>query len=295
MRKIKRGWLILKRLSCICATVLLALGFCLVHPAKEPDTDLSLLSLFLSGGASSAQAAEETYTNSIGMEFVLIPAGEFLMGSDKEKDPNAIDDEMPQHRVSISEPFYLGKFEVTQAQWVSVMENNPSWSKEPEDRNNPVDRVSWDDVQVFIARLNKQEGHNRYRLPTEAEWEYAARAGTTSAYSFGDDADSLARYAWYMGNSEGKTHPVGQKEPNAWGLYDMHGNVAEWVQDWYGEEYYSNSPSADPKGPSSGSSRVWRGGSWGHGARICRSAVHDDETPDYFDGNIGFRLALSPE
>jgi formylglycine-generating enzyme required for sulfatase activity len=252
---------------------------------------LSLLSLVLPEGAFSALVAEKTYTNSIGMEFVLIPAGSFTMGADKNFE-DASDDETPQHRVSISKPFYLGKYEVTQAQWTAVMGNNPSKFK---DRSNPVEQVSWNDVQAFIRRLNQQEGHNHYRLPTEAEWEYATRAGSTGAYSFGDDADSLGRYAWYSDNSGDKRYPVGQKEPNAWGLHDMHGNVWEWVQDWYGERYYSNSPGSDPKGPSSGSRRVERGGCWCGSAKFCRSAYRNRVTPDYRHGSLGFRLALSSE
>jgi formylglycine-generating enzyme required for sulfatase activity len=252
---------------------------------------LSLLSLSLSGSVIGVHAADKTYTNSIGMEFVLIPAGSFVMGADKNFD-DAGDNETPQHRVSISKPFYLGKFEVTQAQWTAVMGNNPSNFK---GRSNPVEMVSWNDVQAFISLLNKREGHSRYRLPTEAEWEYSARAGTTGAYSFGDDADSLGGYAWYDDNSGNKTHPVGQKAPNPWGLYDMHGNVWEWVQDWYGDRYYSSSPGSDPKGPSSGSNRVKRGGCWGHYARSCRSAYRDDSAPDVRYINLGFRLALSPE
>jgi formylglycine-generating enzyme required for sulfatase activity len=144
---------------------------------------------------------------------------------------------------------------------------------------------------MFIQRLNAKEGHNRYRLPTEAEWEYAARAGTTGAYSFGDDADTLGRYAWYRDNSGGKTHPVGQKEPNAWGLYDMHGNVWEWVQDWYGR--YSSSSVTDPVGPSSGSPRVYRGGGWGFVAEYCRSACRLYDAPDFSRNGLGFRLTLS--
>ena len=260
--------------------------------AKRVVIYLSFLPLFLPGGASSAQAAEKTYTNSIGMEFVLIPAGEFLMGSDKGKDPNARNDETPQHRVSISKPFYLGKYEVTQAQWEAVMGNNRWYIG----RSNPVNSVSWENVQKCIKLLNAKEGHNRYRLHTEAEWEYAARAGTTSTYYFGDDADSLGRYAWCGDNSEGKIHPVGQKEPNAWGLYDMHGNVFEWVQDRYGKRYYLSSPGTDPKGPSSGLYRVMRGGSWFNFAEYCRSANRSIVVPAYhLSDAVGFRLALSPE
>jgi formylglycine-generating enzyme required for sulfatase activity len=262
---------------------------------KQGFLGLSALFLFGPGlpglsGASSVQAAEKTYTNGIGMEFVLIPAGSFQMGADRNFE-EASDDETPQHRVTISRPFYLGKTEVTQAQWTAVMGNNPSKFK---GRTNPVEQVSWDDVQEFIRRLNRKEGTDKYRLPTEAEWEYAARAGTTSAYSFGDDASYLGRYAWYDGNSGDRPHPVGQKPPNAWGLHDMHGNVWEWVQDWYDGNYYGRSPSTDPRGPSSGSSRVYRGGSWIYDAAYCRSANRYSYWPDYRYDNLGFRLALSP-
>ena len=241
--------------------------------------------------SSAALATEKTHTNSIGMEFVLVPAGSFMMGADRNFE-EASDDETPKHKVTISKPFYLGKYEVTQAQWAAIMGGNPSNVK---GRSNPVEQVSWDDVQVFIKRLNAKEGGNRYRLPTEAEWEYAARAGTDSTFSFGDDTASLGQYAWYEGNSGEKPHPVGQKKPNAWGLYDMHGNVWEWVQDWYGENYYRKSPGTDPKGPSSGSYRVGRGGSWVDSSGFCRSAQRICLIPGGRRFDRGFRLALSPE
>ncbi|MDR1920313.1 MAG: formylglycine-generating enzyme family protein [Candidatus Adiutrix sp.] len=250
----------------------------------------ALAALLMLGGASAALAEEKT--NSIGMEFVLIPAGSFTMGADKNFE-KADDDETPAHRVTISKPFYLGKYEVTQSQWAAVMGDNPSRFK---GQSNPVERVSWDDVQVFIKKLNQKEGGNKYRLPTEAEWEYAARAGTTSAYSFGDDAGELGRYAWYRDNSGDTTHPVGQKEPNGWGLYDMHGNVWEWVRDWHDKNYYAASPATDPRGPSSGSFRVNRGGAWfnytyaGH----CRSAYRYRSSPDSRHDGLGFRLTFSP-
>jgi formylglycine-generating enzyme required for sulfatase activity len=177
---------------------------------------------------------------------------------------------------------------ITQAQWEAVMGENPSKFK---GRSNPVENVSWDDIQVFIKRLNQKEGTNKYRLPTEAEWEYAARAGTTSAYSFGDDADSLGRYAWYDGNSGDKTHPVGQKQPNPWGLHDMHGNIKEWVQDWYDQDYYAKSPARDPRGPSGGLFRVLRGGGWIDDAEDLRSAYRDSIFPNI--RHYGFRLAFS--
>jgi formylglycine-generating enzyme required for sulfatase activity len=239
----------------------------------------------------TALADEKTYTNSIGMEFVLISAGSFSMGADKTIE-NAGGDEIPQHRVSISKPFYLGKYEVTQAEWTKVMGSNPSAF---EGHANPVENVSWNDAQEFINRLNQQEGTTVYRLPTEAEWEYAARAGTTSTYFFGDDAGSLASYAWFAGNSGGTTHPVGQKQPNAWGLHDMHGNVLEWAQDWYDERYYSSFMPANPQGPASGSFRVRRGGSWSGNSESCRVADRSSNSPDFRNDNIGFRLVFSPQ
>jgi formylglycine-generating enzyme required for sulfatase activity len=150
----------------------------------------------------------QTLTNSIDMEFILIPAGEFLMGSN-----DGDNDEKPVHKVTISEPFYLGKYQVTQAQWEALMGNNPSYFKG--DSNRPVEKISWNDAQEFIRKLNEKEGSSKYRLPTEAEWEYACRAGTTTAYSLGDDPRQLGEYAWYDENSKGETHPVGQLRPNA--------------------------------------------------------------------------------
>jgi formylglycine-generating enzyme required for sulfatase activity len=252
-----------------------------------------------------SQAAEKAYTNSIGMEFVLLPAGTFQMGS-SETDREAPANEKPRHKVTISKPFYLGKYEVTQAQWEAVMGSNPYTLSRSNpyynlpgmaDRlrkpNNPA-TVSWNDAQEFIKRLNQKEGHSRYRLPTEAQWAYAARAGTTTAYSFGEDAKQLGRYAWYGEDfASGSAHPVGQKEPNGWGLYDVHGNVWEWVQDWYDERYYANSPPVDPQGPRSGSSRVVRGGSWHQTATSWRSAFRREYDPDYRGISIGLRLVLS--
>ena len=237
------------------------------------------------------------YTNSIGMEFALIPAGSFMMGTDPKIEKGR-DNETPQHKVTISRPFYLGKYEVTQAQWETVMGTDPSEFK---GRDNPVENVSWLDVQEFIARLNQMEGHAGYRLPTEAEWEYAARAGTSGPYySSGpyfsdDDRDKLSKHEWYDANSKGMTHPVGQKFASAWGLHDMHGNVKEWVEDRYEAEYYANSPEVDPKGPANGSSRVFRGGFWNRSAEDCRPGLRLWRRPDYYDGGLGFRLALSLE
>ena len=242
-------------------------------------------------------------TNSIGMEFVLIPAGEFMMGTTKEQldaiasgDQNYrnwIKNETPQHRVIISQPFYMGKYEVTQAQWQAVMGDNPSYFKGD---NHPVERVAWDDAQQFIQRLNEREKQTNgilCRLPTEAEWEYAARAGTTTLYSFGNNEAHLKDYAWYIENSGGRTHPVGKRQPNIWGLYDMHGNVAEWVQDWYAADYYTQSPLHDPQGPATGADRVIRGGSWGYDARYVRAAYRGADDPGSRDEYLGFRCLSS--
>lgn len=217
-------------------------------------------------------AATKVVTNSIGIEFIAIPAGSFAMGASNNQ-PDADNNEKPQHSVTINKPFSISKYEVTQAQWEAVMGSNPYTL----DRSNPfydlpgmkerITRpthpatVSWNDAQAFIRQLNAKEGHTRYRLPTEAEWEYVARAGTTTAYSFADNISDLGRYAWYGDDfASGGTHPVGQKLSNPWGLYDVHGNAWEWVQDWYGENYYAQSPSTYPKGSASGSQRVVRGG-----------------------------------
>ena len=234
-----------------------------------------------------------THRNSIGMDFVLVPAGSFTMGS---TDRGHEGDEQPLHRVTISKPFYLGKYEVTQGQWQAVMGKTPSRYKNPK---RPVEQVSWDDVQAFIRTLNAKEGGTRYRLPTEAEWEYAARAGSTTAYSFGDDKARLGDYAWYMMNSGVGpqdwtiTHLVGQKRANAWGLHDMYGNVQEWVQDWYGA--YTSAAASDPTGPLSGSARVLRGGDIGGTEWHCRSAFREAQEPDYRYHTVGFRLLRLPQ
>jgi formylglycine-generating enzyme required for sulfatase activity len=246
---------------------------------------LAICCLYMSGFLSTATSLAQTkpkatLINSIGMEFVFIPAGTFKMGAEGQER-----DERPVHQVTITQPFYLGKYEVTQQQWKMIMGNQPSFFSG--DPNLPVESVWWTDVQTFIKKLNEKEGHTLYRLPTEAEWEYAARAGSTTAYSFGDDAKQLSHYAWYKENADDRTHPVGQLKPNAWGLYDMHGNVWEWVQDWYG--YYSSEPVQDPQGPALGTHRMRRGCGWNNLAKVCRVS-NRYSVVGFRDDFIGFRL-----
>jgi formylglycine-generating enzyme required for sulfatase activity len=219
-------------------------------------------------------------TNSLGMQFALISAGEFQMGSTSGTGHDLV------HTVRISKPFYLGLHEVTQGQWEAVMGNNPSYFKV--DANRPVETVSWEEVQKFIDKLNAREGGILYRLPTEAEWEYAARAGSTTTYSFGDDSGQLGKYAWFAANALHTTHPVGKLQPNAWGLYDMHGNVWEWVQDWHGT--YTTEPVTDPQGPASGLLRVSRGGGWQFTSWYCQSAYRYRLAPGNRLPYLGFRL-----
>jgi len=232
-----------------------------------------------------AQAGE--WTNSIGMTFVNLKAGCFQMGRDPNFE-NGGDAELPRHRVCIKNAFSLAKTEVTQAQWVAVMGNNASEFK---GRNNPVEKVSWNDAQDFIRRLNNKEGGNHYRLPSEAEWEYAARAGSSSAYHFGDDEGSLSSYAWFNGD---RTHPVAQKKANQWGLYDMHGNVWEWVQDNWHDNYRGAPSDGSVWGGGDSRFRVYRGGGWVDSAGDLRSATRTYGSPDGLGRFIGFRLLRQP-
>lgn len=219
-------------------------------------------------------------TNRIGLTLVLIPPGSFMMGS------TSADDEQPVHQVSIGAPFYLGKYEVTQAQWVAVMGSNPSEFK---GADQPVEHVTWEDAQAFIRKLNALDDGFEYRLPTEAEWEYACRAGTT-----GDFAGDLDALGWYEANSQGRTHPVGQKQPNKFGLYDMHGNVWEWCADM-APETYQGAPRDGSAWLSAGSGkRILRGGSWDHDSNHARSAYRHWFSPNHHTHGIGFRVAAVP-
>ena len=220
-----------------------------------------------------------------GMVFVDIPGGSFMMGSPSNESNRESDEN--QHRVTLS-GYQMMTTEVTQGMWKAIMGNNPSnWKGD----NLPVEQVSWNDCQEFIKKLNQRDPGKNYRLPTESEWEYACRAGTTTRFYSGDRDSDLDRVGLYDGNSGRKTHPVGQKQPNAWGLYDMHGNVWEWCQDRYGN--YPSGSVTDPPGPSSGSNRVGRGGGWYYDAGYCRSAFRSFDDPSSRYSALGFRLARS--
>ncbi len=224
--------------------------------------------------------------NGINIEMVKVEAGSFNMGATPEM-VNPWEDEKPVHRVTLTNDYYIGKYEVTQALWQAVMGKNPSWFK---GNDLPVEQVSWNDCQDFISKLNAMTG-KRFRLPTEAEWEYAARGGKKSRSYQYSGSNTLGDVAWYSDNSGSKTHAVGTKQPNELGIYDMAGNVDEWCQDWYVS--YSSSPQTNPTGAASGSDRVSRGGSWDFSARGCRSSYRRGNTPDFRNGDLGLRLVLS--
>ena len=236
-------------------------------------------------------AAELKSFNEI--RFIRVEAVCFQMGQDKQtqlavNDKQTTGNELPKHKVCIDKAFYLGETEITQKQWEDVMGNNPSKFK---GMYRPVEKVSWNDTQSFIEKLNDIEKSDIYRLPTEAELEYAARAGTQTVYSFGDDIKVIQDYAWF-GNEGygGDTHEVGKKKANAWGLLDMHGNVWEWVQDWYDPNYYQHSLEVNPQGVENGQYKVYRGGSWVAKAPLLRSAVRYSGLPTTRSSDIGFRL-----
>jgi formylglycine-generating enzyme required for sulfatase activity len=245
-----------------------------------------LVGLMALGGCSKKSANPSAGTvvkNSSGMEFAYVPAGSFQMGS-ANGDPT----EQPVHQVTFARGFYIGRYEVTQAQWQKVMGNNPSTFSNCGE-NCPVEQVSSDDAQEFIKKLNAQSDGYQYRLPTEAEWEYACRSGTT-----GDYAGDLSSMAWYTSNAGYKTHPVGQKQANAWGLYDMHGNVSELVMD-YEHNNYDGAPSDGSvwsKAISDG--RMQRGGSWRLDDKHARSAQRSAVPADYRWKDVGFRVVATP-
>ena len=220
---------------------------------------------------------------STGIEFIQIPGGCFNMGTE-----DGFDFESPVHKVCVNE-FYLGVFEVTQEQWLKLMPENFSKFS---GKSLPVERVSWNDAKSYIKKLNQAENTQKYRLPSEAEWEYAARGGTTTQFYWGDKIDNS--YVWYFGTSNYKTHPVGSKKPNPFGLYDVMGNVWEWVEDWFASDYYKNSPVQNPKGPETGRFRVKRGGSQANLISHIKSHTRYRKLPDLRHHINGFRIAFSP-
>jgi eukaryotic-like serine/threonine-protein kinase len=258
----------------------------------SPSTDTTAVGNSRSQAAPIAKPTlSESLANSIGMEFRLIQPGTFMMGSPSSEAGRGNAEK--QHQVTLTRPYYLGIYPVTQEQYERVIGTNPSQFK---GARHPVEKVSWEDAQEFISKLNglsaEQSAGRKYRLPTEAEWEYACRASTKTAYSFGDDPKVLGKYGWFGENSGSKTHPVGEKQPNPWGLYDMHGNVWEWCEDRYGA--YPAGAVIDPTGNSEDSSCVSRGGSWCIRAAFCRSADRNWAQPSSRFVIRGFRVALSP-
>lgn len=253
-------------------------------PTPTPDNSISIGRMRRAAG----DIDKSKLSNTVEMSFAYIEAGEFQMGGNKA------DDEKPVHKVRISQDFWMGQTEVTQGQWEAVMKTTLRQQQAKayqgaqiygEGANYPMYYVSWDEAQEFVKALNNLRDGYKYRLPTEAEWEYTARAGTT-----GDYAGNLDSMAWYSANSNGAAHPVGEKQANGWNLYDMHGNVWEWCADWYEEDYYSESPAADPTATASSSDRVNRGGSWNSDAAILRSAYRSNDSPSARAASLGFRV-----
>jgi formylglycine-generating enzyme required for sulfatase activity len=229
-----------------------------------------------------------------GIKMMSLPAGDFVMGSQ-----GAEADEKPAHKVYL-DAFCIDAYEVTQAAYENLMGKNPSKSQGPD---KPVERISYYSAVKYCNMRSLKEGlkecydpetlacdysANGYRLPTEAEWEYACRAGTKTSYSFGADSAKLRDYAWFKDDSDADTHPVGQKRPNPWGLYDMHGNVAEWCNDFYSDTHYQASPQDNPRGPATGEERILRGGSWRGTAESCRSSARSSEPPGLADVCFGY-------
>ncbi len=250
----------------------------------------------------SAPATAKRFYRTVVMEaptnMVFIPPGTFRMGSPTNEVDHRVD-EGPQTEVTISRGFWMGKYEVMQGEYLAVMGTNPSYSIG--DPNRPVETVTWFDATNYCGQVTQRDraagriaADSVYRLPTEAEWEYACRAWTSTRFNYGDDPGytNLTDYAWYYDNTGGTAHPVGEKLPNLWGLYDMHGNVLEWCQDWHGN--YGGGIGVDPEGPVTGSYRVVRGGSCGSITVGCRSAFRGRDTPDDRVNIIGFRVVLAP-
>jgi formylglycine-generating enzyme required for sulfatase activity len=270
-----------------------------VRPADAAELAAELARLL------AAPRPARLITNSIGMKLTLIPAGTFLMGS-PDTEPERTADEGPLHEVAISEDFYLGVYPVTQREYEAIVGQNPAYFHKgfQGGPDHPVEQVNWDEAVAFCQRLSnlpaEKAAGRAYRLPTEAEWEYACRAGTTTPFWFGTSASSKhANFDGrnpYGGASKGsyleRTSKVGSYPANPWGLFDMHGNVWEWCSDWFDENYFRNNDNNDPKGPP-GNRRVLRGGAWDNGSQGCRSACRDGNDPGGRSGNFGFRVVLT--
>ncbi|MBI1913462.1 MAG: SUMF1/EgtB/PvdO family nonheme iron enzyme [Planctomycetes bacterium] len=291
------------------------------HAFRLPSTPAELPTLFPTGAVSlvapvlvpaATPPLAKEFTNSLRMKFVLIPAGTFLMGSPEDEQDRG-EDEDPQHEVEITRPFYMGVYQVTQDEYHRLMGQNPSWFarsgsgadkvKKLNTRQHPVESVSWDDAVAFCRKLSEQPEEKKngrvYRLPTEAEWEYACRGGANSStpFAFGNSISSTQAnfdgnypYKATKGPYLERTTPVGSYQPNAFGLFDMHGNVWEWCADWFDENYYNQSPRQDPQGPQNGTLRVLRGGSWYFAGHSCRSACRGGDAPVSRNDYVGFRV-----
>jgi formylglycine-generating enzyme required for sulfatase activity len=258
-----------------------------VHRIRNSLFVVALAAAVLMAAAPLGAGELETYTNDVGMKFVKIPAGSFIMGA---KEGRGEDDEMPAHKVNISKPFYLGVTEVTQAHYEKVMGKNPSRFKgKPK---HPVENVSWNDAQAFCKKLSGMDPKGSYRLPTEAEWEYACRAGTRTTYPWGDEWKN--EYGWIFRRPAGPTKEVGTLKPNPWGLHDMCGNVWEWCQDFYAKPYLPGEQT-DPTGPAEGELRCLRGGSWYYQPAAARCANRRAHPPTRIDGDAGFRVVFEPK
>lgn len=274
----------------MCLMAVFALGIMLISSSSSPAP------------AAAGKVLMPQVTNTLKYPLTGFDGGSFMMGATSEQGSDAENDEKPAHRVTVND-FFIGTYPVTQKLWRDVMGSLPSdIPSNFRGDNKPVVCVSWNDCQDFITKLNRRRSEMnlaelsswRFRLPTEAEWEYAARGGQQSrGYKYAGSND-IDRVAWYTSNSNSQLHEVGGKSPNELGLYDMSGNVWEWCSDWYSSDYYKNSPTTNPSGPSSGSYRVLRGGSWFSRARRCRGSYRSIDSPGSRFSNYGFRLVLSP-
>ena len=264
--------------SAAITCVMLGVVMCVILRANPPATE---------------PAKEQTLDlgGEVKLKLVLIPAGKFIMGA-PATEFSPYKNEGPQHEVTISRPFYMGIYHVTQQQYQHIMGNNRSLFKDPD---NPMEMVSWDDAVEFCKKVSQKTGKT-VRLPTEAEWEYACRAGSTTRFSYGEDDKNftqLGDYAWYAGNSDKKSHPVGLKKPNDWGLHEMHGNEWQWCADWFAP--YTDAKAIDPEGPASGTHRIVRGGCWFAAGGRCRSAFRMAMTSNQRHNDIGFRVVVNSD